>query len=79
MAAIVTPEWTFADRLRKARRESKKSQAEMAEAIGVSKEAVAAWEAGLNKPRDIVAVARSVEDTTNISAAWLLGVSEHIQ
>lgn len=68
------PEWTFADRLRKARRMTPMTQREFAEAIGADAKAYSQWEAGNNRPRDLVAVCQGVERVTGVSAGWLLGL-----
>ena len=68
------PEWTFADRLRKARHAVPGlTQRRIADQIGVTPQAYSQWEAGNNQPRDIVDVARKVEGVTGVSATWLLG------
>ena len=70
----VIPAWTFADRLRKARQMTGMKQDEFAAHIEQKASAYAQWEAGNNKPRDIVAVAKRVELLTRIPASWLLGI-----
>lgn len=71
----VVPTWTFADRLRKIRRDVvDMEQAEFAEALGARRPAYSAWEAGRNQPRDLVAFARRVELLTGVPAAWVLGL-----
>ena len=73
------PEWTFGDRLRKARRHAGMSQAEMATAIGASTARLSNWEAGYNLPRDLVGTAEAVASATAdaghpVPAGWLLGL-----
>lgn len=71
------PEWDFGDRLRKVRRSiARMSQHDMAVTIGITQKAYAAWESGLNRPKDIVAVARQIEGLWpgRVTSAWLLGV-----
>jgi transcriptional regulator with XRE-family HTH domain len=68
------PRWTFADRLRKVRREAGLSQAEFAAQIGVKDKAYGAWEIGANNPSDIVAVAQRIELAFGVPAAWMLGL-----
>lgn len=69
------PPWTFGDRLRKARRAAGLSQAELAKLLGVGTSRLSGWEADASRPRDIIAVARQVEDATGIPADWLVGLS----
>ena len=68
------PEWTFADRLRKARRMTPMTQREFAEAIGADAKAYSQWEAGNNRPRELVTICQEVERVTGVSAGWLLGL-----
>lgn len=69
------PQWTFADRMRKIRRDVLGiEQADFAQKLGVTRQAYAAWEAARNEPRSILAVARQVEAISGVSAAWILGV-----
>lgn len=70
------PEWTLADRLRKARHSTGMGQREFAVALEVSAPTYSQWEAGNTKPRDVVAIAKRIELITRIPAAWLLGVIE---
>lgn len=70
------PNWSFGDRLRKARTTVQMTQGEFAEAIGIKEGTLAAWETDRAAPRsrDIVDVAKRIEALTNISTAWLLGI-----
>jgi transcriptional regulator with XRE-family HTH domain len=70
----VIPEWTFADRLRKARSVVGMDQRSFAALLGHKPGAYAQWEADNAKPRDIVELARKIEEVTNVPAAWLLGI-----
>lgn len=72
----VEPSWTFGDRLRKARSVAQMDQRQFADALGVSIGSLPGWETDRQKPRDIVAVARKVEEVTGISAAWMLGLGK---
>lgn len=72
----VFPEWTFGDKVRKARSIAGLDQREFAEALGVKAGSVAQWETDRAKPRDIVAVARRIEMLTRIPAGWTLGIQE---
>ena len=68
------PAWTFADRLRKVRREILGTTIEgMAEALEVGSKAYGAWEAGRNKPGDIAAIATKLEQITGVPRTWFLG------
>lgn len=68
------PVWTFGDRLRKARRRTGQTGAEFAEALGITASALGQYETDRTLPRDVVDLARRVEELTGIPAAWLLGV-----
>lgn len=70
------PEWTLADRLRKARLVSGLTQEEFADRIGAKPGAYSHWEAGRNTPRNLVALAQRIELLTDIPAAWTLGVMD---
>lgn len=74
----VLPSWSFADRLRKARREyTTFTQPEMADALGVGLKAYSAWEAGKNKhPQDIATIASKLNELTGIPRTWFLGWEE---
>jgi transcriptional regulator with XRE-family HTH domain len=70
------PVWSLPDRLRKVRRELGLDQRSFAEKIGVSKDTYTSWETGRNSPKNLVAVARRVEQVSGVPAAWVLGVYE---
>lgn len=70
----IVPEWTFADRLRKARRQTSMTQKAFAAAIGADEKAYSQWEAGNNRPRELVDICQAVERVTGVSAGWLLGL-----
>ena len=72
----VVPQWTFADRLRKARQVAGFTQREFADALEVSAGSYSQWESGNNGPRDIVAVVKRIELMTGVPSAWLLGIDE---
>ncbi len=63
------PQWTMADRLRKARDHAGLSQAELADAIGVSRNSISSYETGSIQPRRIVLNAWSL--TTGVPLAWI--------
>ena len=72
------PHFDFSDRIRKVRRDiAHLTQKQMAEELGVNQKAYEAWEAGRNKPDDIVAIAKRIAlRWRGISAAWVLGVDD---
>lgn len=67
-----TPTWTFAERLRKARREVGLNQEKMAALLGVKTATLGAWETGRNKP-DLADLAPRLEAATGIPRYWFLG------
>lgn len=70
-----TPEWTFADRIRKIRRDIlEMEQAEMAAKLDVTRAAYAAWESGRTEPRSILTLAKKVELLSGVPVGWLLGL-----
>ena len=67
------PEWTFGDRLRKARKVSGVSSDQIVATLGrASKRSVYTWEQDINIPRDPWKVARAYSDLTGVSFDWLL-------
>lgn len=74
----VYPDWSFGDRIRKARTTTGKTQEEFATAIGVKEGTLAAWETDRAQPRsrDIIDVVKRIEALTNIPVAWLLGIMD---
>lgn len=75
VAAAPIPEWTFGDRLRKAREHAGLDQAAMAATLEVSSGSISNWETGRGLPRGgEVRLAQRWEEVTGVSAAWLLGV-----
>jgi transcriptional regulator with XRE-family HTH domain len=68
------PVWSLSDRLRKIRRDRHLTQDEFAQALGVKREALSAWEAGRTRPHDVVELAVIIENTYGIPASWTLGV-----
>lgn len=73
---MVIPRWSFADRIKKARSVVGLQQREFAALIGQKAPAYAQWEAGNNRPRDIVAVAEAIERVTSVPAWWVLGMED---
>src|SRR5882757_6169907 len=77
MGSHANPQWEFGDRIRKVRRGiARLGQAEMADALGVSRQVYASWEAGRTKPSDIVATSKQIERLwpRRVTASWMLGV-----
>jgi transcriptional regulator with XRE-family HTH domain len=70
------PQWTFADRVRKVRRDLKWTQGKMAAALGVQEAAYSAWETGRNTP-DLAKVAPKLEEITGVDRAWFLGWADN--
>lgn len=70
------PQWSLADRLRKIRRDSRMSQEDFAQALGVKPTTYAAWEAGRNEPERILELAQIIEDTFDVPAVWTLGLMD---
>lgn len=64
------PEWTVADRLRKAREHAGMKQSELAEEIGVSRNSISNYESSVVAPRRIVLNAWS--RATKVPLAWLM-------
>lgn len=67
------PAWTFADYLRKARRERGMKQGEIAAKLEVGVKAYGAWESGVNTPRNLPEVAEKLEAVTGYPREWFLG------
>lgn len=74
LAEVSTPEWTFGDRLAKARRHAGMEQGEMAKALGVSRPTISTWERDENQPRNLLDVAQRWADLTGVEIGWLLGM-----
>lgn len=64
------PEWTVADRLRKAREHAGMKQIELAEEIGVSRNSISNYESSVVAPRRIVINAWSA--ATKVPVSWLM-------
>ena len=67
------PMWTFAERVRKVRRDQGLTQAAFAESLAVGEKAYAAWESGKNEPTSIVDIAVKLEQVTGVPRQWFLG------
>lgn len=70
------PAWTLGDRIRKARMTTGLHQREFAQLIKVESGSLAAWETDRTIPRNMVVVAKSIENITGVPAAWLLGLDD---
>lgn len=70
--------WTFADRVRKARKVARMTQAQLADAIGVKEGTVAGWEANNSHPRgrDYQPVCKRISLATGAPIQWMLGWDE---
>lgn len=78
MAKTVTaaPDWTFGDRIRKARRLAGMTGATFAAALLITTSALGQYETDRSLPRDVVGLAKRAEDVTGVPAAWLLGLDD---
>ena len=65
----VIPQWTLADRLRKAREIAGFDQGEFAEAIGASRQSLGHWESGRRDPKPIYL--RAWADASGVSLHWI--------
>jgi transcriptional regulator with XRE-family HTH domain len=72
--AYVVPQWTFGDRVRKARGIAGLDQREFSTLINVKPGTLAQWESDRARPRDIVAVAKRIELAVRVHASWVLGL-----
>lgn len=70
MTLTMVPQWTAADRFRKAREAANLDQAEMAAAIGVSKRSIGNYEAGRTQPGRPVLLSMAL--ATGVSLEWLM-------
>lgn len=70
---FIVPEWTFGERLAKARRVAGLTQKAMAAVMEVSESTLAAWETGRNQPTDLFVTVRRWAEATGVSYGWLLG------
>jgi len=67
------PQWTFGDRLRKARHILGLTQREFADVLEVQYQRYSQWEADNNLPRNLVNMCERIQAETGVSAAWLAG------
>lgn len=63
------PEWTFTDRLRKARESAGLDQAALAALLAKKRSTVSNWERGTNRPDDLAL--RAIAHYTDVSYLWL--------
>ncbi|WP_141899274.1 helix-turn-helix domain-containing protein [Paramicrobacterium agarici] len=72
------PQWTFGDRVRKARHESGMDQKEFAAAIGIKSSTLAAYETGRANPRfkDVPVLSKRLELLTRIPRSWFMGFDD---
>lgn len=68
------PQWSLADRLRKIRRDRHLTQEEIAHSLGIKSVTWSSWEAGRNRPEDVLQLAQAIEEVYDVPAAWTLGV-----
>jgi len=73
-SAIHVPEWTFADKFRKARMETGMDQRAFAQALELNASTVAAYETGRAEPRfrDVKNLAQRIQMLTRIDYRWFL-------
>jgi transcriptional regulator with XRE-family HTH domain len=69
-------EFTFGDRMRKARRALGLTVEQFAAGLGMKKQLVSQWETGVSNPRSASSIAWRVEGIYGIPAWWLLGNDE---
>lgn len=66
------PEWTFGDRLKKARAISGTDVEVIAKRAGRSARAVHSWEQAARQPRDVFGIVRVYAEVTGVPEHWLL-------
>jgi transcriptional regulator with XRE-family HTH domain len=64
------PEWSFCDRLRKARERAGLEQAALAALLGKKRSTVSNWERGTNRPDELAL--RAIAYHTNVRYDWLV-------
>ena len=69
-------DFTFGDRIRKARRVLGLTVEQMAAGLGVTKQVLSQWETGVSNPRSAHMIARTAEHQYGVPAWWLLGNAE---
>lgn len=73
MTETCIPDWTLADRLRKAREVAGLEQAELAQRIGISRHTVGNYELGRGVRGPKLIVLRAWSQETGVPLAWLVG------
>jgi transcriptional regulator with XRE-family HTH domain len=80
--AVMSTEWlpdvSIGDRLRIVRRRKRRTQDEMAEALGVKKTTYSAWESGRNTPshKEVQEIARRLYALDRVPQWWTLGAND---
>lgn len=79
-AGLMLPAWTFADRIRKIRRDAGLTQADFAAALEISKSSLQNYEAEVSTPRhnDQYMIATACETEFSVPAWWTLGHAEPV-
>ena len=67
------PQWTFAERARKVRRDLRMTQQQRADELHVGLKRYSAWESGKNTPDDLAGIAVSFEKVSGVPRTWFLG------
>lgn len=71
METLLIPEWTLADRLRKARETAGLDQQQLANAIGVARQTISNYEKGHTATRPMALVIRQWALATGVDEQWL--------
>lgn len=67
--ATFIPQWTMADRLRKAREQTGLDQTEFADRLGITRQSVGNYESGRRTPRPLYL--RAWSEATGVPACWI--------
>jgi transcriptional regulator with XRE-family HTH domain len=73
LAEAAVPEWTFGERLAKARKHVGLTQESMAARMNVSASAIAKWESDRGEPRAFQKTISEWAEVTGVDQAWLMG------
>ncbi|MGO8860061.1 MAG: helix-turn-helix domain-containing protein [Acidimicrobiales bacterium] len=68
----IVPQWTFGDRLRKARLHAELQLEDIAVAFRVSRVTVSKWELNKTQPSNLFQVVEGYAQLTGVSSDWLL-------